>query len=89
MINPETWQVLALMFCAGVLYNALVDYIQRQLPDRHGVTAWLVVGGVCIALVGLLLLTNLETFLLALAVFAVIGSPMIWGSMKRYLRGEM
>lgn len=82
------WQVLALMFLSGILYNGLTVYVQQQLPRVHGITAWLVVGGVAIALVGLLLLTDLQTFLLALAVFMAIGSPMIWGSMWRYLKGR-
>ncbi len=80
------WLVLALMFVAGLLYNELVEYVQAQLPRAHGVTAWLVVGGVGIALVGLLLLTDLRTFVLALLVFVACGSPMIWGSMRRYWR---
>ena len=86
MNNPETWRVLALLFCAGILYNAVVDYVQRQLPDRHGVTAWLVVVGVGWTLVGLLILTDTKTFLLAVLCFMASGSPMIVGSMARYLR---
>jgi len=88
-MTPETWQVLALLLCGGILYNALVSFVQAQLPDRHGVTAWLVVGGVAWTLVGVLLLTDLETFLLALLCFMASGAPMIWGSMKRYLQGDV
>lgn len=83
---PDVWRVLALLFCAGILYNALVDYVQQQLPDRHGVTALLVVVGVGWTLIGLLLLTDLNTFILALLCFIASGSPMIFGSMARYLR---
>ena len=84
-MNYETWQVLALLVCGGILYNALVEYVQGQLPNRHGVTAWLVVGGVGWTLVGLLLLTDLKTFMLALLCFMAAGLPMILGSMRRYL----
>jgi hypothetical protein len=84
----ETWQVLALLLCGGILYNALVNYIQDQLPNRHGVTAWLVVGGVGWTLVGLLLLTDLRVFLTALLCFMASGTPMILGSMRRYFQGK-
>lgn len=87
-MDPQAWQVLALLLCAGILYNGIVDYFQKQLPNRHGVTAWLVVGGVSWTLVGLLLLTDLETFMLALLCFVAAGAPMIVGSMSRYLRGR-
>ena len=85
-MNYETWQVLALLVCGGILYNALVEYVQEQLPCQHGVTAWLVAGGVGWTLVGVLLLTDLRTFMLALLCFMASGSPMILGSMRRYLR---
>ena len=75
---------MVLLAACGVLYNVLVAYVQRQLPDRHGVTAWLVVGGVAFTLVGILLLTDLETFVIALLCFAASGTPMILGSMERY-----
>jgi len=35
----DIWQVLLLLLCGGILYNWLVDYAQRQLPNRHGLTA--------------------------------------------------
>ena len=75
---------MVLLAACGVLYNVLVAYVQRQLPDRHGVTAWLVVGGVAFTLVGILLLTDLETFVIALLCFCASGTPMILGSMERY-----
>ena len=43
----------------GLLYGALVSYVQEQLPDRHGITAWLVVGGVLWTLFGVLMLEGL------------------------------
>lgn len=78
--------VLMLVAC-GILYNWLVEYVQRQLPNRHGVTAWLVVGGVAFVLVGLLLLTDVRVFSLALLCFVAAGTPMIIGSMRRYAEG--
>lgn len=87
-MDYETWQVLALLLCGGILYNAVVNFVQDQLPHRHGVTAWLVVGGVAWTLVGLLLLTDLQVFLTALLCFMASGTPMIWGSMRRYFQGK-
>lgn len=83
----DTWRVVLLLLCGGILYNWLVDYIQQQLPDRHGVTAWLVVVGVLATLIGLLLLTDTETFVLALLCFVATGTPMVLGSMRRYVQG--
>ena len=85
-MNADPGAVLLLLLMGGVLYNWLVDYSQRQLPRVHGLTAWLVVGGVLWTLVGLLLLTDRHTFFLALLCFVASGLPMIIGSMVRYWR---
>lgn len=85
-MNADPGPVLLLLLMGGVLYNWLVEYSQRQLPRVHGLTAWLVVGGVLWTLVGLLLLTDRHTFFLALLAFAFSGLPMIIGSMVRYWR---
>lgn len=78
--------VLAMLVVFGLLYNLLIEYIQQQLPKQHGVTAWLVVGGVLVTLVGLYMLTDLRTFLLAILCFACSGIPMIAGSMGRFFK---
>lgn len=80
--------VIVMLVACDILYNWLVEYVQRQLPNRHGVTAWLVVGGVAFVLVGLLLLTNVHVFSLALLCFIAAGTPMIMGSMRRYIDGK-
>lgn len=80
--------VLAMLVVFGLLYNQVVDYVQAQLPERHGVTAWLVVVGVLVTLGGFLILTDLRTFLLALLCFICAGTPMIIGSMGRYLQAR-
>lgn len=78
--------VFAMLFVFGLLYNFLVEYVQEQLPEGHGVTAWLVVGGVMVTLIGLYMLTDLRTFLLAVLCFACSGIPMIAGSMGRFFK---
>ena len=85
-MNDQTLTVLALLFVVGLLYNGLTGYIQSQLPERHGVTAWLVVGGVLWTLFGVLILTGIDTFLTVLLCFIASGTPMVIGSMARYRR---
>ena len=88
VFQPDLWRVLLLLLTLGILYNQLVGYVQEQLPDRHGVTAFMVVGGVTWTLLGVLLLEGVTVFLTVLLCFCASGLPMIWGSMRRYQRGE-
>lgn len=76
--------VLVALFVTGLGYNKFVEYVQAQLPNRHGVTAFLVVGGVMITLTGFLILAGLSNYLLALKCFIASGVPMIVGSVKRF-----
>lgn len=78
--------ILVALFVTGLGYNKFVEYVQAQLPDRHGVTAFLVVGGVMITLTGFLILAGLSNYLLALKCFIASGVPMIIGSVKRFDR---
>jgi hypothetical protein len=79
----EVLRVLVVLAVAGAVYDRfVVDKIERLHPPL-GVTAWEVVGGVLFTLVGLLFLTDLETFILALMCFAASGIPMILGSHGR------
>ena len=80
----ETARVLLFLLVCGIMYNELVDYVQCQLPARHGVTAWIVVGGVLWTLFGVLLLEDMQTFLNVLLCFVASGTPMVIGSMRRY-----
>ena len=80
--------VLAMLAVFGLLYDQIVEYVQQQLPEHHGVTAWLVVVGVTVTLGGVLILTDLRTFLLVLLCFIFAGTPMIIGSMGRYLQAR-
>ena len=84
MIDGEAWRVFALLATMGLLYDALVSYVQEQLPDRHGITAWLVVGGVLWTLFGVLMLEGISVFMRVLLCFASSGTPMVIGSMRRY-----
>lgn len=79
-------RVLVILAFAGAVYDRfVVDKIEQAHPPL-GVTAWEVVGGVLFTLVGLMFLTGLETFILALLCFAASGIPMILGSHHRSTR---
>lgn len=76
-------RVLLMLALCGVLYDRyVVDIIERTQPAL-GVTAYEVVGGVLFTLVGLMMLTDIQTFLVALLCFAASGIPMILGSHHR------
>jgi len=77
--------VIAGLFLFGLIYNAFVAWLERQGHDR-GYTAFLVVGGTLITLVGLWVVTDLETVILTLICFAASGLPMILGSVGRHVR---
>lgn len=87
-MNDQTLTVLALLFTIGLLYNGLTGYVQSQLKQPHGVTAWLVVGGVLWTLFGVLILTGIDTFLTVLLCFIASGTPMVIGSMARYRQSD-
>ena len=80
----EIVRVLLMLALAGVVYDRyVVNIIETTLPPGHGVTAYEVTGGVLFTLVGLMFLTDLETFILALLCFAASGVPMILGAHHR------
>lgn len=70
------------LFFFGLSFNALV----HALGSRHdGYTSLLVAGGVLITLLGLALV-SWQCALLALAMFAASGTPMIVGEVYRAIR---
>lgn len=82
--TAEIGRVLLMLALASVVYDRfVVDIIETRLPPGHGVTAYEVTGGVLFTLVGLMFLTDLETFILALLCFAASGVPMIMGAHHR------
>lgn len=86
---PKEFIVYALLFVLGILYNRLVVYVKMQLPDQHGVTAWMVVVGVLLALTfGVLPIYGRSIYFGILMIFTPIGLPMVFGSMDRWLRSR-
>lgn len=78
---PRTLLMLAMF---GFLYNWLVvDKVERWLPPAHGVTAFEVVGGVLVTMVGFGMLAGFDYMVLGLMCFAASGIPMIIGSLRR------
>ena len=80
----EIARVMLMLALGSVVYDRyVVDVIETRLPPGHGVTAYEVAGGVMFTLVGLMFITGLETFILALLCFAASGLPMIMGAHHR------
>ena len=77
--------VYAALTVFGILYNALVGWLEREMSD-HGYTAFLVVGGVIVTLAGATILIGWQSAFLTGLCFAASGLPMIVGSMWRSLR---
>lgn len=77
-------RVFVMLLAFGLLYNALVvDKLERWLPRAHGVTAFEVVGGVLVTMLGFGMVAGFDYMLVALVCFAASGIPMIVGSLRR------
>lgn len=74
-------EMLALLFVVGIGYN----WLMGKLQNRAGYTAFYVAGGVLITLGGVAIVFW-QAALLTLAAFVASGTPMIIGSMYRYMR---
>ncbi|MCD6289997.1 MAG: hypothetical protein J7M34_05785 [Anaerolineae bacterium] len=77
--------VCAALVTFGIGYNALVEWLNREVPD-HGYTSFLVVGGVIVTLTGSAFLIGWQEALLVGLCFTASGLPMIAGSVWRSLR---
>ena len=84
--RKSTRNYLALILF-GMAYNAGVQRLGRQYGD-HGYTAWLVVVGVAVTVLGALPQIGLRAGLHLLLAFVASGSPMIVGDVWRHLRDE-
>ena len=70
--------------CFGVLFNeVVVNNAEKYLPIEHGITAFEVVFGVLVTLIGICYLTSFNILPVALLCFAASGIPMIIGSLRR------
>lgn len=87
VMEPETRLVIAvllLLLLFGILYNRWVAGLERTGRDR-GYTAFLVVVGVGVTVVGWAVMTwDLTVMALGVLAFAASGTPMIIGSVQRY-----
>ena len=79
MIDGDARLVLLMLLASGVLYDGAVNFTQRQLPSEHGVTSFLVAGGVLWTLFGLLLIEGVRVFLIALLCFVAVYQRMVYG----------
>lgn len=76
--------VIGLLFSFGLLYNQAIEYLIRK-RYAEGYTSLLVAFGVFVTLAGVAVI-DLSASLLALIAFAASGTPMVIGSIVRYVR---
>lgn len=77
--------VFVALFLFGVVYNQAVAWLEARGYDR-GYMAFVVAAGVAITIGGWYCLTHeLDGLLLLFGCFAASGSPMILGSVYRYV----
>jgi predicted PurR-regulated permease PerM len=77
-------KTLAGLFAFGIAYNALVAWLERRGYNR-GITALLVAFGTAVTLVAFFPLLGWRVIEAILAGFVASGSPMIIGSLWRYI----
>lgn len=82
--SGAVWAVFFGLLLFGIGYNALVAWLERK-GYTEGYLSLIVALGVAMTLAGVAAL-NIEAALLALGAFAASGTPMIIGSIWRYLR---
>lgn len=76
--------VVVLMIIFGIGYNKLVGWVERK-RYMEGFTAIWVVGGVAMTLFGMLLVDPVAAVLMTI-LFVASGTPMIAGSILRYVQ---
>jgi hypothetical protein len=74
--------ILGLLVFGGI-YNHVVAGLEEKGHDR-GYTAYLVVGGTLVTVLGAIPLIGVESAGMVLACFAASGLPMVVGSSKRH-----
>lgn len=88
-IRMDLGIVLAVFFALvlfGIGYNALVAWLERK-GYTEGFLSLIVAFGVAMTLVGVAIL-SIQAALLALGAFVATGTPMIVGSITRYLKAR-
>jgi len=89
MIGVDSGQILGVLIALllfGVYFNQFVAWLERK-RYTEGFLSLIVATGVGGTLIGLAIL-SIEAAALALACFAASGTPMIVGSIVRYVRAR-
>lgn len=81
---PALLVAYALLFFFGIGYNWFVGWLERK-GYHEGYVAFLVMGGVIVTL-GAVAVFDPDGALIALGAFLASGTPMIVGSVTRYIR---
>ena len=79
------WLVEGCLVLFGIGYDQFVGNLEKQGHER-GFTAFLVVVGTLVTLAGLALGQGLEIAIYVALLFVGSGTPMIVGSIRRYVR---
>lgn len=77
------WGVIGVLLAFGVLYNGAVGWLAARGYDE-GYVALLVVVGVLVTLLGVGVV-NVQAAITALLCFVASGTPMVVGSVGRYM----
>ena len=85
--NSSMWLIIAL-FIFGIFYNAAVAHLERQPGGHEGFTSLLVAVGVSVTVASLCPLIGPRNVLLVLLAFGASGTPMIMGSIRRYMQAR-
>jgi len=84
VVPGEIAAVLVFLFVLSWCYDILfVDHVVRDTRGKHGVTAWLVVGGVGYVIFFFGLSIGVPMAIILMSFFAAAGVPMIVGSRGR------
>jgi hypothetical protein len=78
--------VCVLLLVFGVLYNRLIEYLERR-HYLEGFVSISVVAGVGVTLLGMFFIDP-TTAVVMLLLFICSGAPMIWGSIMRYVKAR-
>ena len=88
-IKLDSSAILAVFFALvifGILYNNLVMWLENH-NYAEGFLSLIVAGGVLGTLVGVAIL-SIEAALITLGAFVATGTPMIVGSISRYIKAR-
>jgi hypothetical protein len=86
MVDAEMLVIILGLFVFGMGFDRFVNYLANQPGGHEGFTSLLVVVGVAITVIMLWPLIGAEAICYLAVGFAASGVPMVYGSVRRYMR---